>query len=510
MKRLSVFAILFSCFGFFANLVPVLATSASGAQVEFSSALHFLTPAGDDVEVGPGIYEVEAAESWLKLVLEGEGSTGAILLDANHGPHEVAIVGPEVRTYSDPDHPELLHLALLMPGGTGLEAIGTTTGIRPRGLAMAFLNVKRQPPKVSMVIKPGLEQSGATTGQLAPPPSTGKPVDCGPYQKRIGEEINLEIPGKRSVALAIFQNRLHMVAVEFSRLSKYNPVMHWGKFQGLYHWQYDGETWKPYRDPSLNQEASRSGRIPDQFSKAGVALAVFQNRLHQVHISEARDLRSDPNDIWHSTFDGRRWTRDVKIPGQKSKTTPALAVWDGQLHMVHLGDSSNHIWHSINKGNGWTVNVRIPGKSSDKAPALGRITSGSFAGRLHMVYKSDANIEPQSLWHAQFDGRQWRRSVMIQGPLTKAAPTLVPYYPYGMHLIHLGKSSDSLWHMLFGQNKDKNNAVEWFDERPLLSEKSEAPVDVALFQGCYHMVSLKDDKLMHTTFATSDIHPNVR
>ena len=35
---------------------------------------------------------------------------------------------------------------------------------------------------------------------------------------------------------------------------------------------------------------------------------------------------------------------------QKSKAPPALAVFDGLLHMVHLGDSSNDIWHSTFDG----------------------------------------------------------------------------------------------------------------------------------------------------------------
>ncbi|MDR4495171.1 MAG: hypothetical protein AB7P17_15650 [Nitrospirales bacterium] len=103
----------------------VLADPVSAPMVELPSAIHFLTPAGDDVEVGPGTYQVEVAENWLKLDSKGESWTGAILLDASQGPHEEGIAGPEVRTVSDPDHPELLHLALLMPGGRGLETMTT-------------------------------------------------------------------------------------------------------------------------------------------------------------------------------------------------------------------------------------------------------------------------------------------------------------------------------------------------------------------------------------------------
>jgi hypothetical protein len=99
---------------------------------------------------------------------------------------------------------------------------------------------------------------------------------------------------------------------------------------------------------------------------------------------------------------------------------------------------------------------------------------------------------------------------MIRGALTKAAPTLVSGYPDQLHLIHLGKSSNDLWLMMFGPNKRKNNTVEWFDEQRLLSEKSEVPVGVALFQGCYHMVSIKGDKLMHTTFSIPQIHLTVQ
>ena len=80
-------------------------------------------------------------------------------------------------------------------------------------------------------------------------------------------------------------------------------------------------------------------------------------------------------------FDGSTWSTNVRIPGQQSKDTPALAEFGGQLHMVHLGDSSNDIWHSVFDGNNtWSTNVRIPGQKSKVAPAL-----AEFGGQLHMV-----------------------------------------------------------------------------------------------------------------------------
>src|SRR5206468_7662182 len=41
--------------------------------------------------------------------------------------------------------------------------------------------------------------------------------------------------------------------------------------------------------------------------------------------------------------DPAAWASNVRIKGQKSKAPPALAVYRGVIHMVHLGDSSNDI-----------------------------------------------------------------------------------------------------------------------------------------------------------------------
>lgn len=58
------------------------------------------------------------------------------------------------------------------------------------------------------------------------------------------------------------------------------------------------------------------------------------------------------------------WSPNVAIADQLSKAAPALASFDGALHMMHLGDSSNKIWHSVYDGSSWSENVAIPGQLS--------------------------------------------------------------------------------------------------------------------------------------------------
>ena len=50
-------------------------------------------------------------------------------------------------------------------------------------------------------------------------------------------------------------------------------------------------------------------------------------------------LEAAPNNIWHSNFNGTRWTPNENSD-QKSKASPALATFGGRLHMVHLGNTS--------------------------------------------------------------------------------------------------------------------------------------------------------------------------
>ena len=148
MKHYPLFAMLGSWVLVITILTPVGAATQPTTQVEFSSVLHFLTPSGEDVEVGPGIYEVETAESWLKLVPEGESPASAVLLEALAGAHQESLTQQTVRLERDTEHPDVFHLAMLLPGGTGLETIGTTSGIFSRGVQMAILNKPVSPSQM--------------------------------------------------------------------------------------------------------------------------------------------------------------------------------------------------------------------------------------------------------------------------------------------------------------------------------------------------------------------------
>ena len=89
-------------------------------------------------------------------------------------------------------------------------------------------------------------------------------------------------------------------------------------------------------------------------------------------------LGNSSNNIWHSVFDETTgmWAPNVKISGQSSKAPPALAAFDGKLHMVHLGNSSNNIWHSQFALGSWVytrdsvTSVRTWGKEERWYPTL--------------------------------------------------------------------------------------------------------------------------------------------
>lgn len=96
-------------------------------------AVHFSAPDGTPVSITPGGYIVEAGEQSLRLTVpDGESP---LVVAASGGIHEEAIKGPALLSFAEEgDQADIHHIVLLLPDGKSLDAVGTYSGIMPRGL----------------------------------------------------------------------------------------------------------------------------------------------------------------------------------------------------------------------------------------------------------------------------------------------------------------------------------------------------------------------------------------
>jgi len=101
--------------------------------VSLTQAVHFTDAKGQDVVVGPGSYRV-AAEGTNRIRLLPSGTGGAVVIDAVSFTHQQPVERPVPVTTPDPQQPDVLNLALLLPGGHGVGAVGTYSGVKPRAV----------------------------------------------------------------------------------------------------------------------------------------------------------------------------------------------------------------------------------------------------------------------------------------------------------------------------------------------------------------------------------------
>jgi hypothetical protein len=110
---------------------PPEAGQVQEPTVLLTQAVHFTDAKGQDVVIGPGSYWVDAEGTNRIRLLQAQ--TGeAVVIDAVRFTHQQTVERPVPVIVPDPQQPDVLHLALLSPGGTGLAAIGTYSGVKPR------------------------------------------------------------------------------------------------------------------------------------------------------------------------------------------------------------------------------------------------------------------------------------------------------------------------------------------------------------------------------------------
>src|SRR5829696_3092577 len=144
---------------------------------------------------------------------------------------------------------------------------------------------------------------------------------------------------------------------------------------------------------------------------------------------------------------------------------------------------------------GWTQNVVVSGQLSKASPAL-----AAFGDRLHMVHLGDSS---NRIWHSQFDGSSWSTNVAIPDQLSKASPALAAFGDR-LHMVHLGDSSNRIWHSQF-------DGSSWSTNVAIPDQLSKASPALAAFGDRLHMVHLGDssNRIWHSQFDGSSWSTNV-
>ncbi|HZP87276.1 MAG TPA: hypothetical protein VFB54_10685 [Burkholderiales bacterium] len=236
---------------------------------------------------------------------------------------------------------------------------------------------------------------------------------------------------------------------------------------------------------------STNVKVDGHQSKSTPALALFQGVMHMVHNDGGSNRL-----IWTTSTDGLNWSPSQTISGQKSKAGASIAEFGGLLHMVHLGDSSNQIWWSTNDGSGWTDNVPITGQLSQTVPALAALN-----GKLFMVHTGDSSNQ---IWVSTFDGNSWTKNTVINGQLSKS-PVKLAVFSNKIHMVHLGDNSNHIWWSVFDDSG-------WWSNTRIRCQLSQSAPALATHKGLLHMIHRGDasNSMWWSLYQRDEWTPNVK
>lgn len=130
MVRFAAIGFLFVVFVVFSPTFATAAEELIPPAVNLEKAVHFVAPDGSDVLMAAGLYQVEAAERTLRLIPIPGAPKDVRVLEAQGMTHVEVVEAPVVVSeHTDADQ---YYLALMLPGGKGLVATGSYSGVRSR------------------------------------------------------------------------------------------------------------------------------------------------------------------------------------------------------------------------------------------------------------------------------------------------------------------------------------------------------------------------------------------
>jgi len=155
--------------------------------------------------------------------------------------------------------------------------------------------------------------------------------------------------------------------------------------------------------------------IPNAVNLTGIAAAVLNDTLHVVYADVSKGA------LMHTqSTDGTDWSNPVALPGHQTFDTPALAAYQGKLHLLHKGTGSTTLWHSTFENNSWSGDSQVQNHDSLDGPAL-----AVHGGLLCMVHRSSGNAS--EVWYSTYNGTSWTADEGLPNHHTGDNPAVVSY-----------------------------------------------------------------------------------
>jgi hypothetical protein len=229
---------------------------------------------------------------------------------------------------------------------------------------------------------------------------------------------------------------------------------------------------------------SPSVPVPGMQSKSTPAVAIFQGVMHMV--------RNDPQQnnalVWSTSTDAVNWSGNQPL-GPSCQSGASLAAYESALHMVYLEDGSHLIrWWTFD-GNNWTdqgyirdLTIQPPHPPQYLwTPVLPALV---WFQNLIMVFTDPLSFE---LYTAMYDGTAWGVKISIRGQFTTRPPTL-SVYDDALHMIYLADTGHVCWSVFTGSFLPGSIGGAWWSRTRIRCRKSQYVPALAMHNGLLHML----------------------
>ena len=133
------------------HATPIQAGELTPSSLDLQETMHFTALDGSDVVMDAATYQVEQGIGTTLRLLSTEGKE-ALVIGAIATTHDEELASPVALLISDEDGEP--HIVFLLPGGNGLDAIGSSTGVRPRGAILKTVQSTTVKSAVSKIPPP--------------------------------------------------------------------------------------------------------------------------------------------------------------------------------------------------------------------------------------------------------------------------------------------------------------------------------------------------------------------